>query len=340
MKAASSKRTEAKGAPLRAKLSKLPPPKPTNPKVLAKIQKANAERDSKKDLSLRTLNGHGAKEGDSGFHADRNGKAERDRLVLMVRDAYWLHACWEITRASIQRVQAAMAEQWHTARPTLRLLEVESGATTSTSERLAREIPIHGGVNNWYIDVPNPPRSFRVDIGYVGANRRFYGLVRSNVVSTPSPGGSDPSDPHWSDVAANFEKIYALSGGFSDDHTSGDLQELFEERLRRPMRSATSTGFGVGAARVLKRDRDFRFDVDAEMLIFGQTKPGGYVSIGGTPVKVKPDGSFAVRLAMPDKRQVLPLVARSGDGVEHRTIVLAVERNTKVMEPVVKESNE
>ncbi|MBL7192677.1 MAG: DUF4912 domain-containing protein, partial [Pirellulales bacterium] len=31
--------------------------------------------------------------------------------------------------------------------------------------------------------------------------------------------------------------------------------------------------------------------------------------------------------------QVLPIVASTADGVEEQTIVLAVERNTKVMEP-------
>jgi hypothetical protein len=42
---------------------------------------------------------------------------------------------------------------------------------------------------------------------------------------------------------------------------------------------------------------------------------------------------------MPNRRQVLPVVAHSADGVEQRTIVLAVERNTKTMEPVVVEVN-
>jgi hypothetical protein len=40
---------------------------------------------------------------------------------------------------------------------------------------------------------------------------------------------------------------------------------------------------------------------------------------------------------MPDRRQVIPVVASTGDGGEQRTIVLAVERNTKVMEPVIRD---
>ena len=47
-----------------------------------------------------------------------------------------------------------------------------------------------------------------------------------------------------------------------------------------------------------------------------------------------------MRFALPDRRQVVPVVASSGDGVEQRTVVLAVERNTKVMEPVLREHDE
>jgi hypothetical protein len=42
---------------------------------------------------------------------------------------------------------------------------------------------------------------------------------------------------------------------------------------------------------------------------------------------------------MPDRRQVIPAVSASADGVEKRTVVLAVERNTKVLEPMVNEQN-
>ena len=32
----------------------------------------------------------------------------RDRIVLLVRDPYWLHAYWEITPAAVQRAEAAL----------------------------------------------------------------------------------------------------------------------------------------------------------------------------------------------------------------------------------------
>jgi hypothetical protein len=57
-------------------------------------------------------------------------------------------------------------------------------------------------------------------------------------------------------------------------------------------------------------------------------------------VKIRPDGSFTVRMSLPNQRQVIPVVASAANGVEQRTIVLAVERNTKVMEPMTRETSE
>ena len=74
--------------------------------------------------------------------------------------------------------------------------------------------------------------------------------------------------------------------------------------------------------------------MDAELIVFGKTVPSAVVSVAGRPVKLREDGSFTVRMELPDKRQVLPVTAESRDGARQRTTVIAVERNTKVMEPV------
>jgi hypothetical protein len=260
---------------------------------------------------------------------------QKDRLVLMVRDAYWLHAYWEVSRHSVVRAKAAMAERWHTCKPVLRLFHVESSGANS-GERVARDIEIHGGVKNWYIDVADPPESYRVELGYLATDGHFFAIARSNTVKTPRPGSSDAIDENWTDIAENYEKIYAQS--ITDGHSMGDLRELFEERLRRPMGASSVSSYGVGAARLLRRDNDFEFEVDAELILFGKTKPDAHVALRGEPVKLRPDGTFTVRLSMPDRRQVLPVVASSMDGVQQRTVVLAVERNTKVMDPVVREN--
>jgi hypothetical protein len=64
------------------------------------------------------------------------------------------------------------------------------------------------------------------------------------------------------------------------------------------------------------------------------------VTLQGEPIKLRPDGTFTMRYSLPDSRQIIPAVAMSADGVEERKIVLAVERNTKHLEPVINEVQE
>jgi hypothetical protein len=264
----------------------------------------------------------------------------KDRIVVMVRDPYWLHAYWELTRNAIQRAEAALGADWHGAKPILRLLDVSAHDTTSTSESVIRDIDIHGGCNNWYIDVSSPPRSFRVDIGYVTTRGRFYALARSNVVSTPRANVSDLIDENWSDIdTKKADRIYAMSGGFDPTASSLELKQLFEEKLHRPMGSPAVTSFGSGAYPP-GRMRKFWFQLDAELIVYGATEPTARVTLQGEPVKLRPDGTFTMRFSLPDSRQIIPAVAASGDGVEERTIVLAVERNTKQLEPLLHDVNE
>ena len=303
----------------------IPVRKATSPRVQRHISQVRAKLERSKNL------------------ASDHGKAKgqlKERIVVMVRDAFWLHAYWEIKRLSVERVQAAMSQDWHTARPYLRLLEVSDGGTTSASERVIRDIEVHGGVSNWYVHVDTSPGSYRLELGYIGSTGRFYPLVRSNVVNTPEPGSSDAIDENWSDVAENFDKIYAMSGGYSTDNNSLELQELFEERLRRPMGSPMVTRYGSGMEGLIPSSQDFKFEVDAEMIVYGVTNPNTHVSLRGEPVRIRPDGTFTVRMSLPNHRQVIPVVASAANGAEQRTIVLAVERNTKVMEPLVRESND
>lgn len=304
----------------------------TAPRVVRALRRQQAAADHRKDLSASVLvNGVSAKKA-GGQGASRPNK---DRIVLIVRDSYWLQASWEITRASVERARAAMAANWHTAQPVLRLLEVAHGASANAAEQVVRDIPIHGGVSNWYIDVENPPSRYRVVIGYKATSGKFYTLCRSNVVQTPAPGACDPIDGHWQDIAEDYERIYSLSDN-ENGTGSGELREMFEERLRRPMVDSRSDNYGAGTDLALHRERELPFEVDAELIVYGSTAPGATVTLAGEPIRLRPDGTFTVRMELPDRRQVLPVVACSRDGLRQRTTVVAVERNTKVMEPVSK----
>lgn len=268
---------------------------------------------------------------------DLPGGYGKDRIVCMVRDPYWLHCYWELTRQAIQRAEAALAQEWHGARPILRLVDVTHPDTSSAAESVLKDIDIHGGCNNWYIEVSQPPRSYRVDIGYLSRYGHFYALARSNVVTTPRAGVSDCIDENWSDLnARQAERLYAMSAGFGPMSNSLELKQLFEERLRRPLGAPVVSSFGLGANPHGKQ-RNFWFQLDAELIVYGSTEPHARVTLQGEPVKLRDDGTFTMRFSLPDSRQIIPATAASADGVEERTVVLAVERNTKQLEPTIKD---
>jgi hypothetical protein len=287
----------------------------SSPRVQQKIDQLKRKLATIKNLA-QSSNGHPVTE------------PKEDRLVVMVRDPYWLHAFWELSQRSVDRAQAAMGQHWHTAQPVLRLFRLQEAGTST----LEKDIAIHGGVSNWYADVQNPPSEYRMEIGYLAENNSFYCLARSNTVHTPPAGTSDAVDDNWKHVAEQADRIFAMSGGYSPQGTSRELQELLEERLRRPLGTPMNTRFGSGASGLASRAEDMPFAVDAEVIIYGAADRNAHVTLKGEPVQLRADGTFAVRLSLPDRRQVIPIVASSGDGVEQRTIILAVERNTKVME--------
>jgi hypothetical protein len=254
----------------------------------------------------------------------KTGGAVKDRIVVTAPDPFWLHAFWELSLQSVQRAEAAIGQDWHGAKPIIRLFDVTSADTTSTSERPLRDIVVHGGCTHWYIDVPQPPQSYRADIGYLSRRGQFYVLARSNVIVPPKAGASEAVEE-------------GLNGEARADRSAAadpmqQAQNLLDEQFRKPLVKDTAFGSGAVPPGRLKK---FFFDIDAELIVRGQTDPGAAVTLQNEPVKLTPDGRFTMRFSLPDSRQIIPAVATSADGMEEQTIVLAVERNTKRLDPMI-----
>lgn len=71
----------------------------------------------------------------------------------------------------------------------------------------------------------------------------------------------------------------------------------------------------------------FWFQVNAELVVYGSTEPDAVVTIGGRRIRLRPDGSFSYRYALPDGDYRLPVVAKSVHG-EVRTVDLKFRRET------------
>src|SRR5580658_8490318 len=77
-----------------------------------------------------------------------------------------------------------------------------------------------------------------------------------------------------------------------------------------------------------QRKRGFWFNVNAELIIYGATEPDAKVTIGERAIKLRPDGTFSFRFALPDGEYSLPAAAQSADGVETRQAHLKFSRGT------------
>jgi hypothetical protein len=88
--------------------------------------------------------------------------------------------------------------------------------------------------------------------------------------------------------------------------------------------TSVSSPFGRGA----ERGKSFWFNVNAELIIYGATEPDATVTIGGRQIKLRPDGTFSYRFALPDGQFALPAVATSADKTDSRLADLNFSRTT------------
>ena len=74
----------------------------------------------------------------------------------------------------------------------------------------------------------------------------------------------------------------------------------------------------------------FRFVLNTEIVIYGATEPDAQVEIDGKPVTLRSDGTFTVRIALPEGMHALPAIAASRDGSSTRRITTLVTRRTDI----------
>jgi hypothetical protein len=77
-----------------------------------------------------------------------------------------------------------------------------------------------------------------------------------------------------------------------------------------------------------ERQKKFWFNINAELIVYGATEPTATVQIGDRQIKLRPDGSFSYRFALPDGKFDLPAAATSADGSDTRAAALTFSRKT------------
>lgn len=99
------------------------------------------------------------------------------------------------------------------------------------------------------------------------------------------------------------------------------------ETMHDSQKSAT---FGTpdlgGASDIFQNQKTFAFELGTELVVYGKTEPLAEVWMGANKIDVREDGSFSLRLALPEGSVPLDFTARSPDATSVKTIVTAVHR--------------
>ncbi len=117
-----------------------------------------------------------------------------------------------------------------------------------------------------------------------------------------------------------------------------EITELLRRKLAEQRGSAAlaeQAGLPSGAVGSISspfgqppRQRQFWFNVNAELIVYGATEPDATVTLGGRRIRLRPDGTFSYRFALPDGHYELPAVAQSADEVDVRSAGLTFDRST------------
>ena len=253
----------------------------------------------------------------------------KDKIVLQVRDPWWLHTYWEVLGSTLDKLRAELAGAFNGAKMVLRVYDVSHVTFNGSNAHKFFDVEVGFQANSWYIDAGGPGRSWVVDIGLLLAEGRFITIARSNVVYTPLEGPSWITDEEWMIPEEMFARLYGMGFGFGK---SSPVGKAWQERMRKALFSGILASPGMASMSSPGKkipQRKFWFWVNTELIVYGATEPDAKVTVQGNEIQLRPDGTFSLRFALPDGKQVIPCTAQSADKVEERTITPIVTRETK-----------
>lgn len=253
------------------------------------------------------------------------------RIVLQVRDPFWMHAYWEISKETALDLAREFGESLSSSRLTLKVNDMTKCDGADFGKQVA--IDVHPFANNWYINVCEPDGSYCVDLGLTSGADQFRFIARSNVVHTPRVGPSEVRDEEWLSIRALEAVAYSRPRAYTASPGIPGQAMRAEEWVRE---IALGSG-GVGAVSSPvgppmptrapeMAGRRYWLRADAQLVVYGATEPGSQVSVSGMKVNTASDGTFSVRIALPVGDLPIEVTAESADRLMSRCVSWTVVR--------------
>ena len=162
---------------------------------------------------------------------------EDNRIVLFVRDPFWIFTFWDLHPEMPKQRSAEQGLDLASTKTVLRVYDVSNIIFNGSNAHHFYDLEV-GSINgSWYLNVTGDNASYLIEIGLKDWSGRFVPMARSNAVTTPRASASSRMDEEWMIADEEFWKIYALSGGFSPIGSSEELSEAMRKRLMESVSS-------------------------------------------------------------------------------------------------------
>jgi hypothetical protein len=260
-------------------------------------------------------------------HLDLPQSYGEDQLVALVRDPWWIFTYWEVSPEKVKKGAEQLKES--VFREVLRLHDITEVEFNGKNSHFFKDHEIHFGAGNYYLNVWEPNRVYVAELGLIDKNGKYVMLLRSNAVRTPRAEPSQDWGAEWARFSDIFEELFRLSGGLSSLGGRSSMQllgmhgALHAAFPTSPSGMSPSSPWGGGG-----KKRDFFLWAQTELILYGGTEPDAKLTVAGKAVKLRADGTFSLRFALPDGEQVLRVHAVSADDQEERAITPIVTKKT------------
>ncbi len=242
-----------------------------------------------------------------------------DQLVLLVKDPWWLYAYWEIQPATERAVRSRLLPQEVAGFQTILRVHDVTGLAEGQGPRRTFDIILSGLAKSWHIHTGEPGHAYVVEIGILANSGRFLPLARSNRAQTPRFSPSEVTDPAWDIDEETFQKLLSLSAGAGVAPGASAVSSWGAHPVLN-FWSGNWASHGVLPQARQPAVQGFWCRLDTDLVFYGATEPKATVTIQGQPVAVRKDGTFTVRLALPEGTQTVTIDVASADGRQVRTL--------------------
>ncbi len=128
----------------------------------------------------------------------------KDKLVLMPVNPHWLHAYWDFSPETLEKIENLPAG----SEIVLRLHDVTYIIFDGTNSHRTFEVGVDVRyTSNYYFNIPTSGADYLLELGYKTPDGRFVVLMRSNICKAPKDSPSNSTKERWIDLRTKKKRV-------------------------------------------------------------------------------------------------------------------------------------